>query len=442
MPEENRELSLTDIECCPQMVRKSLCDVLDFRYRLPRTVRVPGQRVAVPVELLLHFRFTRCSGALVIGDPVYSTTLLPGERVRLFTSDRHNRWSFDSSSNLSYRHETTSEESFYSAGFARSMTDLTVSEAGFASSSFEESWAEGGGGASVNLLGIIKIGGGGGGGSYDASATSMFARSLSRHAEAASAYVAAGVRAKSSVSVGEVERRSHAEGESEAHYESSSREFRNDNHCHAVTYLFRRINKLQVVKFELVAIERRIEDPVAPTGAFQRVVPDMTGKVVVKPVAISAASEKRLELERAARTSAAETQRAVSLKALSGDAPLRVAVDTVQPIDARLRARALRVVDEELVREGLLDEVGGKVSERLVAELSWKREEALPTPGIIVKGCLDTCETCEPARKREIETELKRKELENELLKRQIELLDKAQEYRCCPVGEAEAPEA
>jgi hypothetical protein len=34
---------------------------------------------------------------------------------------------------------------------------------------------------------------------------------------------------------------------------------------------------------------------------------------------------------------------------------------------------------------------------------------------------------------RAIELDLERKALENELLKRRIELLDQAQEYRCCP---------
>ena len=42
------------------------------------------------------------------------------------------------------------------------------------------------------------------------------------------------------------------------------------------------------------------------------------------------------------------------------------------------------------------------------------------------------------ALQREIELELERKRLENEKLKREIELLDQAQQYRCCPVGEAE----
>ncbi|MBL8439274.1 MAG: hypothetical protein JNM61_13825, partial [Zoogloeaceae bacterium] len=82
----------------------------------------------------------------------------------------------------------------------------------------------------------------------------------------------------------------------------------------------------------------------------------------------------------------------------------------------------------------------GKVSEKIVAELSYERVSSLPTPGLMVKGCLDTCDTCEPALSRAIELDLERKALENELLKRRIELLDKAQEYRCCPCPEEEAP--
>ena len=45
---------------------------------------------------------------------------------------------------------------------------------------------------------------------------------------------------------------------------------------------------------------------------------------------------------------------------------------------------------------------------------------------------------CEPELSREIELDLERKHLENELLKRRIELLDKEQEYRCCPADSEE----
>ncbi len=56
----------------------------------------------------------------------------------------------------------------------------------------------------------------------------------------------------------------------------------------------------------------------------------------------------------------------------------------------------------------------------------------------MIKGCLDNCGTCEPMLEKRIELELERMRLENEKLKREIELLDQAQEYRCCPVGEGE----
>ncbi len=53
--------------------------------------------------------------------------------------------------------------------------------------------------------------------------------------------------------------------ESEDHFESSSREFANANRCHAVTYFFYRLNKKQIVKITLEAIERRVDDAAAPT---------------------------------------------------------------------------------------------------------------------------------------------------------------------------------
>jgi hypothetical protein len=52
---------------------------------------------------------------------------------------------------------------------------------------------------------------------------------------------------------------------------------------------------------------------------------------------------------------------------------------------------------------------------------------------VLVKGCLDTCDVCEPELQKQIALELEHKDLENQLLKKQIDLLEKSQEYRCCP---------
>ena len=452
MDKKIAQVKISDLECCPELGHQPVCDTLNFRYRLPFRQQVGDTKLRIPVEVLLHFRLERCSGPLVIGDPIYSVTLLPGEQVRLFTSDRHTRWSYDSESSLAYRHETTSEESFYAAGMAQAMSDLTINESGTSRSSYEESWAEGGGGASFSLFGIIEIGGGGGGGSYDSESTLAFSRSLSQHAESASMYVAAGVRAKSATSIGEVEQRTHKEGESEAHYESSSRMFRNPNKCRVVTYLFHKLNKLQPIQFTLGAIERRVEDSKVPTGAYQRVPLDTTGRVAVLPQYISATNKNRLDIEHMARTSAAERQQVVAsavgftpshLYAVAAHGATPVAIDRVEPtFNIALRKAALEAVDRDLAEAGLLNAKTGKPAEKLIAELSWERKEMLPTPGVLVKGCLDKCDTCEPALQKEIDLDLDRKLLENEMLKQQIELLEKSQEYRCCPSESVETEES
>src|SRR5207244_925591 len=74
------------VECCPQLEPCQVCDVLNFTYRLPfrPLVAAGDQRQVVPVEVTLHYRLTRCSGPLSLGDLLYTTTLLPGEQVRLF----------------------------------------------------------------------------------------------------------------------------------------------------------------------------------------------------------------------------------------------------------------------------------------------------------------------------------------------------------------------
>ena len=95
-------------------------------------------------------------------------------------------------------------------------------------------------------------------GNYNSSSTNEFLRELSQHAQSSHRRSEMGSRAASSVSIGEVQTRTHSEGESQDHFESSSREFSNPNKCHAITFFFYRINKTQIVKFTLESIERRI----------------------------------------------------------------------------------------------------------------------------------------------------------------------------------------
>jgi len=42
-----------------------------------------GRVDAVTVEVILHIRITLCPGPLSLGDPIHTTTLLPGEKVKV-----------------------------------------------------------------------------------------------------------------------------------------------------------------------------------------------------------------------------------------------------------------------------------------------------------------------------------------------------------------------
>src|SRR6266480_3129150 len=112
--------------CCPDLQPSDNCDNLDFHYRQLYPVAIRDRQLSV--EVTIHVRVSRCSGPLTLGDLVYSNTLFPGETVRLFTADRRTRFSFDSSTSLSYRNEQTHEEQFYSSSMHDFMSDLTSTD--------------------------------------------------------------------------------------------------------------------------------------------------------------------------------------------------------------------------------------------------------------------------------------------------------------------------
>ena len=429
-----------EVPCCPALATDNICDVLDFHYRTRHTTNVTAGGRRVQVEVLIHARLERCPGPMTLGDLVYSTTLLPGEKVRLFTSDRRTRFSVDSESKVSYRHEQTSEERYYMSSMHDFMSDLSVRDSGSASSSNRGS-ARGHGETSSALGAIFSGPSVDVSASYDASSTSSFLRELSQHASASDRRSETATRAASSVSVGEVSSRSHTEGESEDHFESSSREFSNPNRCHAVTYFFYQINKTQTVRFKIVAIQRRVIDPAADTRVTNNPFA-ADGGVSAIPNAVLATDANRLKVEAVGRQSVQASQQSgvagISQNSASASLLRASTLESVAaPLPPALKARALQEVDQSLLKEGVIDKQG-KVSNEVVAELSFERVSSLPTPGMLVKGCLDSCDVCEPALEKEIQLDLERKQLQNELLKKQIALLEKSQEYRCCPVGEEE----
>jgi hypothetical protein len=324
------------------------------------------------------------------------------------------------------------------AGMAYSMSNLNVLDTTKSSSSFNQSSVSGGGGAGIDL-GIFSIGGSAAASSHSANSASAMARQLSQHAESSSRHVEVGTRAASSTSVGEVSTRAHQQGESEDQYESSSRVFSNPNHCHAITFFFYRINKCTTLRFDLVGIDRRVDDPASPTGVQLNPPRPATGVGVLSSAVLSTA-KARLDVAQRAQSSVAVEQGGSSATASLSATQFRGAVlqfATPPPIPADVQKAALAQVDKDLIAEGLLAK-NGDVSPDLVKQLSWQRQISLPTPGVLVKGCLDDCNICEPEVEQKINLELANLKLQNDLLQKQIDLLEKSQEYRCCPDEEDE----
>ncbi len=442
---QEKAIKASAVPCCPELTEEPCCNRLTWDYRLINRV---GD---IPVEIKISVLFERCPGPLSLGDLVYSTTLLPGETVRLFTSSRKNRFTFDSESQVSYRHEQTSEESYYMSSMDRFMSDLSIRDdidsdrsskgsfhtEGSTSGALETVFA----GASAELSG-----------NYNASSTFDFLRELKSHAEGSHERSVEATRTSSSVTVGEVQSRTHAEGESESTFEAATRTISNPNRCHAVTYFAYQINKTQIVRFKILAITRRVIDPAGDSKVTLQP-PRFTGEVSVIPQAVLATDTRRVAVESVSRASfVADRAGAVSTGGdvagsvqgvqLASRSLAAQRFSSAQPIPDAARQRALQTVDKDLVAAGLLERVGGDVNAKLAAELSFEIKSCLPTPAILVKGCLDDCNVCEPAREEEIKLELERKKLENELLAKQIGLLEKSQEYRCCPAGEVEEEEA
>jgi len=443
---ENQLTQFEDIPCCPPLSTEPVCDVFDMRRRLvfPTEVRAENGQ-PVKVEVIFHTRFSRCSGPLALGDLAYTTTLLPGETVRLATTDRRSRFSFDSESNLSYRSEQMSEEQYRMSALRTFMTDQNVVDRGSDRASSSSSW-DFHGDASGSIGFFSASADTNARGSHNAKSARDYLREHRAHAEMSDHQSVEATRKAHSLSIGEVSSRSHQAGESEEHFESSSRVFSNPNHCRAITFLFYRINKTETMKLEIVSIERRVIDPVAAMPVQANPIRAI-GKISTIPQEVPATNTARLDVE--ARGLQSETQYAqvgapvgtpigVSRLTAVAVSPLVAELGTQDPLTKELRDAALKEVDMQLVEEGLIDKVGGSVTETTRQEFGYTQTTSLPTAGVIVKGCLDTCSICEPEVEKKIQYELDRMDLENQLLKRQIELLEKSQEYRCCPGKERE----
>lgn len=422
------------VPCCPDLINDDHCDVINFsRVLIYPTSVLAASRRRVNVEVILRFKFSRCTLGLTLGDPVYSTTLLPGEKVKLSTTDRRSRFTYDSETKLSYRSEQISEEQYYMTAVQKYMSDAAASQSGHSAESSDSHFDfHGDAGGSINPFSLSASASTSASGNHNSHSVGDYLNQQKAHAESAANQAVSSTRKAHSISIGEVSSRTHIEGTSEEHFEASSREFSNPNKCHAVTFMFYRLNKKQTVKFELVAIERRVLDDNAPIGGVLQpgaaklpiaLVPqDIPATAVLKRQAVQAAN-----LAGTATLSAPslDTSTFSSLNPNTGSQFFAQDTAGGLPLDADTRNKALKEADEQLVSKNLIDK-SGKVTTETQQAIVFESVFSLPTAGILVKGCLDDCCICEPEVKENIQ-------LQNDLLRKQIELLEKSQEYRCCP---------
>lgn len=438
MPKENSKTKTTGnaasngvaIPCCPDLIKDNHCDVfqykriLNYPVTLPAAANLPSQQLTV--EVVLHFKFTRCTLGLTLGDPAYSTTLLPGEKVRLQSTDRKSRFTLDSETQISTRSEQISEEQYYMTALQNYVTDGANSQSGSASSSDSGNWnfhGDAHGSVGIGLFGGSADASTNANGSHNSKSVSDYLNEQRSHAQGSATQSVGETQKAHSISIGEVSSRTHIATESEDQYEASSREFSNPNHCHAITFLFYRLNKKQKVTYELVEIERRVLDPVAPVRR-PLYVPTLKSAVSVVPQEMPATSKVFTSAELlVAGTNL--TRNAFGVNQASSQFQAASQFQTASPISAAVRNTALAEVDKQLLTEGLIDN-NGKASTAIKNKINFVQEFSLPTSGIIVKGCLDDCDICEPEVKENLQ-------LQNDLLRKQIQLLEKSQEYRCCP---------
>ena len=217
------------IPCCPDLIKDDHCDIINFsRVLTYPTVLDANNRRRVNVEVILHFKFSRCTLGLTLGDPAYSTTLLPGEKVRLSTTDRRSRFSYDSETKLSYRSEQISEEQYFMTATQKYMADASAAQSGHAESSSEGHWDfHGDAHGSVNPFSLSASASTNASGNHNSSSVADYLNQQKTHVQSSASQAVSATRKAHSVSIGEVSSRTHIQGESEDHFEASSREFTN-----------------------------------------------------------------------------------------------------------------------------------------------------------------------------------------------------------------------
>ncbi len=413
-------------EACPprQWDRENICDIsiLTYRYNLRIDNRL--------VECTLRYRIERCTEGYVLGDLLHSMTLFPGEEVFLSVRSRNSIARFTENTSFSASQISRSSDRIWMETYKNLATDFSESGSNTLKTSAHSEFSQTnvGGSGGVNILGIVKIGGGAShvSGDFDASSSSEFFHELNQHLQSSFHQTNQVVRDTSSVSLTQINSHRDATVETHDELEVSTRRFKNINACHTVTHYFYQIAKRQRVKIELIERSCRAVNEFASSA------------VVMKPIEVSIAANQQVvsnaqQAEPGIKIAAVEAQPAFSaFTAVSRDQVLlqnanRVSFAAFQEAE---KARKAAVAKADRIMAALPD------------VKTFEQVSIIPTEALYVQSELGDCLLCEPYVVAKHELELERMKLENRKLRREIELLDKAQEYRCCDNEEEDAAEA
>jgi hypothetical protein len=410
---------------CPprQWDRENICDVsvLTYRYNL----RVDNRLV----ECTLRYRVERCTEGYVLSDLLHSMTLFPGEEVFLSVRSRNSIARFTENTSFSASQISRSSDRIWMETYKNLATDFSESSSDTLKTSAHSEFSQTnvGGSGGVNILGIVKIGGGAShvSGDFDASSSSEFFHELNQHLQSSFHQTNQVVRDTSSVSLTQINSHRDATVETHDELEVSTRRFKNINECHTVTHYFYQIAKRQRVKIELIERSCRAVNEFASSA------------VTIKPIEVSIAANQQVvsnaqQAEPGIKVAAVEAQPAfASINAVTRDQLLlqnvnRVSFGAFQEAE-KARKAAIAKAD--------------KIMAALPEVKTFEQVSIIPTEALYVQSELGDCLLCEPYVVAKHELELERLKLENRKLRREIDLLDKAQEYRCCD-DEEDASEA
>jgi len=242
------------VPCPPHFVVRPTSDRITRSFRHVIHTITGKEALRAPVEVLLRTRIERTSGTYTVGDLVHTMTLLPGEEVRIFTTDRRTRFSYEKDTDIAFRTQSVFEDQMYLSAMDTFFANLSAN-----------SWAEGStsttgqfeshGEVSNWFENIFSDPSGDVNGSFSMDSFASFASGLTAQASAAHHQSVTATAAASAVSIGHVGIQDKFKAELQDRFELNCRRFRNPSRTHTVTFYFYQIRRMHTVEFAIETIE-------------------------------------------------------------------------------------------------------------------------------------------------------------------------------------------